>query len=177
MVRLDVYADGFLIADGARRRCALGRAGVVAEKREGDGATPAGCFALRRVHYRADRGVVVRTGLPVRPIRPNDGWCDDPGHPAYNRLVELPFAARHERLARNDGLYDLVVEIGHNDDPPEPGAGSAIFLHIAEPNHAPTEGCVALARDDLVAVIALLGEGDEIRIHIGPHLPPLRAGT
>ena len=136
-----------------RVRCALGRGGVRAEKREGDGATPIGCFPLRGVLYRPDRLPAPETRLPVQPIAEDDGWCDEPNDPAYNRPVKLPYPASHERMWREDGLYDLVVILGHNDDPPEPGAGSAIFLHLARPNYEPTEGCVALSRDDLLELL------------------------
>ena len=140
---------------GARRmRCALGKGGVRAAKREGDGVTPAGAFTMRRVLYRADRAAAPTTRLPIAPISSDDGWCDDPADAAYNRPVKLPYAARAERLWRADRLYDLVVVLGHNDTPPVAGAGSAIFLHVAAADYAPTEGCVALAADELRAVLA-----------------------
>lgn len=143
---------------GAAYRCALGRGGVVeaAAKREGDGATPLGSWPLRCLHYRPDRIFPPPNGLPLREIRADDGWCDDPADAAYNRLVKLPYAARHERLWRDDHLYDLVGELGYNDSPPRAGAGSAIFLHLARPGYTPTEGCVALARNDLLAAVAQL---------------------
>lgn len=144
--------------------CALGRAGIVAAKREGDGGTPAGQFPLRRLLYRADRIARIETRLPVLHIEPDDGWCDDPADSAYNRPVGLPYAASHERLWRADHLYDLVLVIGHNDDPVVPGAGSAIFLHLARADWGPTEGCVAFARDDLIAILAALGPTDAIVI-------------
>ena len=135
-------ALGLLSAGGLRVPCALGRTGVRRRKREGDGATPAGRHGLLTVFYRADRLPQPVTGLPTRPLRPDDGWCDDPGDRRYNRLVRLPLAGRHERLWRPDGLYDILVVLDYNLARPEPGAGSAIFLHIASPGLAPTEGCV-----------------------------------
>jgi L,D-peptidoglycan transpeptidase YkuD (ErfK/YbiS/YcfS/YnhG family) len=145
-------------AFGARDwRCAIGPAGVIADKREGDGATPLGCFPLRRVLYRPDRLAQPETLLPVTPLAPEDGWCDDPHDAAYNTQVRLPFAASHERLWRDDGIYDAIVILGHNDDPPRPGAGSAIFLHIARDDYAPTQGCVALALPDLLTVLREAG--------------------
>ncbi len=109
---------------------------------------------MREVYYRADRLAPPRTGLPLRALAETHGWCDDPGSPDYNRRVRLPHPARHETLWRDDRLYDLLVVLGHNDDPPVPGRGSAIFLHLAKPGYAPTEGCVALALDDLLALLA-----------------------
>lgn len=154
---MHVHPDGTLTWRDRRFRCALGKGGVRTDKREGDGATPAGCFMLRRVLYRPDRMTAPQTILPHAPLSPDDGWCDDPAHADYNRPVRLPHPARHERLWREDGLYDVVVVLGHNDDPPRPGAGSAIFLHVAKEGYAPTEGCIALALPDLLTVLAECG--------------------
>ena len=136
-------------------RCAIGKGGTrpARDKSEGDGATPTGVFPLRRVLYRPDRLAAPETGLPVKAITPDDGWCDAPADPNYNRPVKLPYAASHERLWRDDGIYDVIVVLGHNDDPPVPGMGSAIFLHVARPDYGPTEGCVALALADLLDVL------------------------
>jgi L,D-peptidoglycan transpeptidase YkuD (ErfK/YbiS/YcfS/YnhG family) len=162
---LVVAPDGLAEWDGRRMRCALGRGGVRADKREGDGATPAGRWRMRALLFRPDRVPhTPLTGLPLRALRPEDGWCDDPADPLYNKPVKLPFRASAERLWREDGVYDLIVVLGYNDDPPEPGKGSAIFLHIARPDFTPTEGCVALARDDLVAVITGAGTGSFVVI-------------
>lgn len=129
---------------GERIPCAIGRGGVPAHKVEGDGGTPAGTLTLRRVLYRADRISVPATRLPRVPIGPDDGWCDDVHDSSYNRPVRLPHVGRHERLWRDDGLYDLLAVLGWNDAPVVPGRGSAIFLHVATADLAPTEGCVAL---------------------------------
>ena len=135
-------------------RCALGRGGIARQKREGDGTTPIGRFPLREVLYRPDRLAAPRTVLAVRALAPADGWCDDPPDGSYNRMVRLPHPASAERLWREDGLYDLVVPLGYNDDPVIAGKGSAVFLHVARPNYGPTEGCVALALADLLRVLA-----------------------
>jgi L,D-peptidoglycan transpeptidase YkuD (ErfK/YbiS/YcfS/YnhG family) len=149
-----VFADGILRAEGRTMRAAIGRAGISARKQEGDGATPAGVLPLRRVLYRADRLSPPRCAVPLEPIAPNDGWCDDPASPRYNRAVTLPFDAGHEELWRADGLYDVIGVLGWNDDPPARGRGSAIFLHVATPDFAPTAGCVALTLQDLLALLA-----------------------
>jgi L,D-peptidoglycan transpeptidase YkuD (ErfK/YbiS/YcfS/YnhG family) len=157
---LIVSTDGFADWGKARFRCALGRDGVRRDKREGDGATPAGSWRMRALLFRPDR--VARTpltGLPLRALRPEDGWCDDPGDPLYNKPVTLPFRARAEALWREDSIYDFIVVLGFNDDPPAPGGGSAIFLHVARPDFAPTEGCVALALEDLREVIQTANTG------------------
>ena len=150
-----------------RRRsfdCALGRSGIRTDKREGDGATPAGVFPLRRVLYRPDRGATPVTALAVRPITPEDGWCDDPADPAYNTQVQLPYPGHTEHLWREDRLYDLVVVLGHNDEPVVAGAGSAIFMHIAAPGYRPTEGCIAMERPHLEALIGAAKPGDVLVI-------------
>lgn len=148
--------------------CALGRGGVIdaAAKQEGDGATPAGLWPMRRVFYRPDRIAAPETGLDRVPLRPHDGWCDDPRDPLYNRPVSLPYAASHERLWRDEPVYDVIVELGYNDEPVEPGRGSAIFMHVARADGAPTEGCVALALADLLDVLRLSGPDSLLQIEL-----------
>ena len=138
---------------GKTYECALGRNGIQAIKQEGDGISPQGTYPLRSVLYRPDRIDPPRTALAVSPIGENDGWCDDPGSPDYNRPIVFPFTASAEHLWRDDHLYDVIVLLGHNDDPVVAGAGSAIFMHVAGDGYSPTEGCVALAREDLLAVL------------------------
>lgn len=149
-----ITGDGFIRIPGGQWRCCLGKAGIARHKQEGDGATPVGLLTLRRVLFRADRGPVPRTVVPVEPIAPDDGWCDDPADARYNRPVRLPYPARHEELWRTDALYDVLGVLGWNDAPTVPGLGSAIFLHVARPGYGPTEGCVALADADLRALLA-----------------------
>ncbi|GIK97946.1 MAG: hypothetical protein BroJett029_21550 [Alphaproteobacteria bacterium] len=161
---LIVSGDGYARWGGRRFRCAIGPAGPRRDKREGDGATPVGRFVFRQVLYRPDRVPAPETRLPVRALSPEDGWCDDPADPQYNRPVRLPYPARHERLWLEDAVYDVIVVIGHNDDPPVPGLGSAVFLHVAQPDYGPTEGCVALALDDLLTVLAEAGPEDGVLV-------------
>ncbi len=160
------YADGRFDLAGHWTRCALGPAGVTSAqaKREGDGASPAGAWPIRRVLYRADRRARPETDLPAQALDPADGWCDDPGDPRYNRPVRLPYPASAERLWRDDAVYDLIVVLGHNDEPVVPGAGSAIFLHLAQPGYPPTQGCVALAAPDLERLLRLARPGDALVI-------------
>lgn len=149
-------ARGKFSGNGVTCRCALGKGGVVqaAQKREGDGASPQGRWRMKRVFYRPDRMERPDTKLPVVPLSEIDGWCDAADHPLYNRPVSQPFAASHEKLWRDDHVYDLFVELAHNDDPVRPGFGSAIFFHLAHEDYRPTEGCIAVARDDMLAVLA-----------------------
>lgn len=145
--------------------CALGHGGIKAIKCEGDGASPRGRFRLRSVLYRPD-GKRPRTGLPLRAIRKTDGWCDSVPDRNYNRRVALPYPQSAERLWRNDRLYDVVVVLGYNDVPRRRGRGSALFIHVARPDFAPTEGCVALRASDLRRVLCNLRCGSEIVIEI-----------
>lgn len=147
-------------------RCALGKGGVkpAAAKREGDGASPIGDWPARRVYFRPDSGPAPETGLPVIGLKRDDGWGDDPAEPSYNRLVALPCRGSHEKLWRKDGVYDLIVELGYNDDPVRAGLGSAIFLHVARPDFGPTGGCIALAGEDLRVALKLMGGGSVIGI-------------
>jgi L,D-peptidoglycan transpeptidase YkuD (ErfK/YbiS/YcfS/YnhG family) len=161
---------GWLELDGGRIPCALGRGGpcAAADKREGDGRTPTGAWPLRRVLWRPDREERPATRLPAEAIRPDDGWCDDPAHVDYNQPVRLPHPASAERLWREDHLYDLLVVLGHNDDPVIAGAGSAIFLHLARPDLAPTEGCIAIARAELLRLLAQAAPGDHLQVALSP---------
>ena len=164
MIHLKVSAEGWLQCGNRVFRCTLGRGGVTTDKREGDGATPAGNYPLRQLLYRSDRLAPPTNALPTSPLRPRAGWCADPGHSAYNRPVTLPLDASSESMWRDDHLYDLVVVLGYNDDPVVSGLGSAIFLHVASPEYSPTEGCIALAKEDLLTVLADITPGSDIRI-------------
>lgn len=154
---MDLLVAGNGTAQFADRvfRCALGRSGLSQAKREGDGATPVGIWPLRRLLYRPDRIAPPPTGLPTTPIGPADGWCDAADDKNYNLPVILPYPASAEALWREDAVYDLIVPLGYNDGPILAGRGSAIFLHLARDGYLPTEGCVALARADLLAYLAV----------------------
>jgi L,D-peptidoglycan transpeptidase YkuD (ErfK/YbiS/YcfS/YnhG family) len=155
---------GLLIAGGLYVPCALGRNGITGRKREGDGATPAGRLATVAVLYRPDRITRPATRLPVFRLRPDDGWCDDPSDRLYNKEVRLPFEASHERLWRSDHLYDVVVVLDYNLARPRRGAGSAIFLHIAAANLAPTEGCIAVTMPAIRRILARARPGTFIEV-------------
>ncbi|MEM9591501.1 MAG: L,D-transpeptidase family protein [Pseudomonadota bacterium] len=141
------------------RRAAIGRGGIRALKREGDGGTPIGAMPVRGILYRADRLLRPRSTLPIRQIGPRDGWCDDPRDRNYNRLVRLPYGRRTEAMKRDDALYDVVLVLGYNDRPRVRGRGSAIFSHLARPEYTPTEGCIAFSPKDMQAVLRALRTG------------------
>ena len=163
---LSALSTGIVTAGSDRYRCALGRKGVCEArlKEEGDGRTPAGVWPFRRLLWRPDRIPAPLSKLPARPIRPTDGWCDAPDDACYNREVFLPHRARAERLWRDDHLYDLLLVLGYNDDPIVPGAGSAIFMHLAWPDYRPTEGCLAVSTEDMLAILAKIRPGDAVHI-------------
>jgi L,D-peptidoglycan transpeptidase YkuD (ErfK/YbiS/YcfS/YnhG family) len=150
--QISVSPDRILSYGNVRVPCVVGRRGVVRGKREGDGATPAGKFPLRRLLYRPDRLAGIETGLPVRVLTHADAWCDDPRTREYNTLIQLPFPRHAEPLWRQDHLYDVLIVIGYNDDPVVPGRGSAIFLHVAPEGLAGTDGCIAIAFSALLEV-------------------------
>jgi len=160
-IRVDSAGLTLTGPDGVAIPCTIGRSGVCpgTDKREGDGRTPLGRWPIRTVLFRPGRAAPPPgLKLPWRWIRPDDGWSDDVDDPAYNRPVRHPHRHSAERLEREDGLYDVIVVLGHNDDPPLAGQGSAIFLHCSEGR--PTEGCVAVEKRSLLALLSALEPGD-----------------
>ncbi len=169
MVRIRIAAgkrtQGWLTTGGTTVPVALGRGGLKADKREGDGGTPKGVFRPRRVWWRADRHPRPRTFLPVRPIGPRDAWCEDPDDRHYNRPVRLDAKQRGDRLMRDDHLYDFIIELDHNTAPRIAGRGSAVFLHLARADFSPTAGCVSMTRSAMLQLLKRLGP--ETKIVIG----------
>ena len=155
---------GWLTADGWTVPVALGRGGIKANKREGDGGTPRGTFSPRRLWWRADRHRRPRTFLAVRPIRPEDAWCEDPDDRHYNQPVRLDRDHGGDRLTRDDHLYDFIVEIDHNAAPRIAGRGSAVFLHLARTNFSPTAGCVSMTMTSMLRLLRRLGPQTKIII-------------
>jgi len=158
--QLRAAETGYVLDCGTKQfSCLIGKNGLIAaqQKKEGDEATPIGQWQLRCLYYRPDRidrnQLPARLPFPVRALRPDDGWCDDASSGVYNYPVRLPFAKSHEKLWREDGLYDLILPLGYNDAPPKAGKGSAIFLHCADEDTAATKGCLALRHADLLAAI------------------------
>lgn len=148
-----------------RAPCQIGHGGLTGYKKEGDQCTPIGTWPIRRVFYRPDRDEKPATHLPTIKITENMGWSDDPGDPEnYNRLVTLPYCHSHEKLWRNDSLYDICVELGYNDSPPVVGKGSAIFMHLSKSDGSPTLGCIALDKTDLLYLLCKVVPGDIIEI-------------
>jgi L,D-peptidoglycan transpeptidase YkuD (ErfK/YbiS/YcfS/YnhG family) len=157
--------QGWLLAGPRSIIVALGRGGIKANKREGDGATPAGRYRLVRLWWRADRTPRPRTMLPSRPITAADGWCEDPSDRRYNRPIRMSPGQPGDRLRRADALYDLIIEIDHNQRPRIAGRGSAVFIHVARPDMTPTAGCVSMPAMTLRRLLAHVGPNTTITIH------------
>ncbi len=143
---------------------AIGRSGLSALKREGDGATPRGAMRLLHGYYRADRVRPPPTRLAMRPIDEQMGWCDAPHHAVYNRLVRLPFDHGHERMMRRDRLYDICLVLDWNIRERRRHTGSAIFFHLTGPGHAPTEGCIAIDRRAMLRLLPHLAPTTVVRV-------------
>jgi L,D-peptidoglycan transpeptidase YkuD (ErfK/YbiS/YcfS/YnhG family) len=155
---------GWLTAAGLTVPVALGRGGIKADKREGDGGTPRGTFQPRQLWWRADRHPRPKTHLPIRAIKPEDGWCEDPSSRHYNQPVRLQGDHGGDRLTRADHLYDFIIEIDHNTSPRVAGRGSAVFLHLARPDFSPTAGCVSMTRSSMLRLLERLGPQTQIMI-------------
>jgi len=160
---LNASSTTAVLSFGSRRlRCSLGRSGIKSRKHEGDGATPRGSMSLLRVYYRPDRLRRPKTGLPVFPLNPAMGWCDDPRDPNYNQPVPRPYATSAEHLWREDHLYDLMVILDFNLFPRKKHSGSAIFWHLSHNNFSPTEGCIAIEKKEMLKLLERCSPGTRI---------------
>jgi L,D-peptidoglycan transpeptidase YkuD (ErfK/YbiS/YcfS/YnhG family) len=156
------HSRGWLTAGGQSIPVALGRGGIITNKREGDGGTPRGIFRPRRLWWRADRHPRPDSFLPARAIRSEDAWCEDPSSRHYNRPVKLGREHSGDLLKRNDHLYDFIIEIDHNTSPRIAGLGSAVFLHLARENFSPTAGCVSMTKSAMLHLLRRLGPQTKI---------------
>jgi len=149
-------------------RCSFGKNGITADKREGDGKTPIGKFSLREILIRPDKVVknnLKYVSLPIQIIKENDGWCDEPKDRNYNTQVDLDnfdHSISHEKLYRDDGLYNIVIVVGYNDAPVVPGKGSAIFIHVSRPEYTGTAGCIGFSESDLLKILAKLDDKSKL---------------
>ena len=134
-------------------KCFLGKKGLSNNKKEGDFKTPKGKFLLRYVMYRSDRVKKPITILPTYIIKKNHICCDDPENPNYNKIFESISLESHEKLWRKDTLYDILIVIGHNDNPIIKNNGSAIFVHLSKKNTYSTEGCISIEKKNMIDLL------------------------
>jgi L,D-peptidoglycan transpeptidase YkuD (ErfK/YbiS/YcfS/YnhG family) len=156
-------SQGLMNVSGKVFPCALGRGGVTANKREGDGGTPLGTMRVLFGYFRRRR-IAPLTGLPMQPISPSLGWCEVPDDRNYNRPVTMPYRASHERMMRDDRLYDACLVLDWNIRPRKRGRGSAIFFHLARPGFKPTEGCVAVSAQTMLLLLPWLSRRSVLRV-------------
>ena len=146
-------------------RCALGKGGIKIKKREGDNITPKGSYKIVKVYYRKDRIKKISTRIKCNNIKKNMGWCDDPKSKKYNKLIKLPTQFNHEKLYRKDNIYDLILVLNYNMRPIIKNKGSAIFIHVANKNYKPTQGCISLKKKDLTRILPLLTKKTKVLIN------------
>jgi L,D-peptidoglycan transpeptidase YkuD (ErfK/YbiS/YcfS/YnhG family) len=160
-----VKKSGYLQYKNLKFRCALGKAGIKKKEKEGDNVTPKGIFKINSMYYRPDRIKNITTAVKKIKIKKNMGWCDDPDSHFYNQQISLPNKFGHEKLYRNDHLYDLILFINYNTNPIIKNKGSAIFIHIAKKNYKKTKGCIALKKKHLIELISKIKKNTQIEIN------------
>jgi L,D-peptidoglycan transpeptidase YkuD (ErfK/YbiS/YcfS/YnhG family) len=159
-----VKKSGYLKYKKLKFRCALGKAGIKKKIMEGDNITPKGIFKIIKIYYRPDKIKEIKTLIKKIKIKKNMGWCDDIKSRFYNQQIKLPTKYSHEKLYRNDNLYDLIVVLNYNIDPIIKNKGSAIFLHIAKNSYQDTKGCIALKKKHLIEIISKIKKNTKIKI-------------
>ena len=160
-----VKKSGYLKYKNLKFRCALGKGGVKKKTMEGDNITPKGIFKIIKIYYRPDKIKKIKTLIKKIKIKKNMGWCDDPSSRLYNKLINLPTKYTHEKLYRNDSLYDLIVVLSYNTNPIIKNKGSAIFMHIAKNSYKKTKGCIALKKEHLIEIISKIKKNTKIKIN------------
>jgi L,D-peptidoglycan transpeptidase YkuD (ErfK/YbiS/YcfS/YnhG family) len=160
-----INKSGYLKYKKLKFKCALGKAGIGKKKREGDNVTPTGTFKVVKIYYRSDRVKKISSKLGLIEITKNVGWCDDPNSKNYNKLINLPSKYSHERLFKKDNIYDIIVILNYNMKPIIKNKGSAIFIHVAKKNYPPTQGCIALKKNDLLKLLSKISKNIKIKIN------------
>ena len=160
-----INKSGYLKYKDFKFKCALGKAGIGEKKREGDNVTPTGTFKIVKIYYRSDRVKKISSKLRLIEITKNMGWCDDPNSKNYNKLINLPSKYSHEKLFKKNNIYNVIVVLNYNMKPIIKNKGSAIFIHIAKNNYQPTQGCIALKKNDLLKLLSKIGRNIKIKIN------------
>ena len=160
-----IINKNYLTYNKLKVKCAIGKKGIGIKKKEGDLITPTGQFKIKYILYRKER-VKIKTKLKKRIIKKNMGWCDDPKSSNYNKLVKLPSPYNHEKLFKNDNIYDIILVLNYNMNPIKKNKGSAIFIHIAKNNFKKTEGCVALKKSSLIKLTKEININTKVKISL-----------
>ena len=160
-----INKSGYLKYKNIKFKCALGKSGIRKKRTEGDNITPKGTFKIIKIYYRKDRIKKINSVFKIIEIKKNMGWCDDPESKKYNQLIKLPSKYRHEKLFRNDRIYDLMIVLNYNMSPVIKNKGSAIFIHIAKNNYNKTKGCIALKKKDLIEIVSKIKRNTKVIIN------------
>ena len=160
-----INKSGYLKYKDIKFKCALGKSGIRKKRTEGDNITPKGTFKIIKIYYRKDKITKINSAFKLIEIKKNMGWCDDPESKKYNQLINLPSKYRHEKLFRNDRIYDLILVLDYNMNPIIKNKGSAIFIHIEKNNYCKTKGCIALKREDLIEIISKIKRDTKVIIN------------
>ncbi len=160
-----INKSSYLKYKNFRFRCALGKAGIGKKKKEGDNITPKGLYKIVKIYYRKDRIKKISSKFKLIKITKNIGWCDDPNSEKYNKIVNLPTKYSYEKLYRKDNVYDLILVLNYNMSPIIKNKGSAIFIHITKKKYQPTQGCVALKKNNLLKLISKINKNIKIKIN------------
>ena len=160
-----INKSGYLKYKDIKFKCALGKSGIRKKRTEGDNITPKGTFKIIKIYYRKDRIKKINSAFKLIEIKKDMGWCDDPESKKYNQLIKLPSKYRHEKLFRNDRIYDLIIVLNYNMSPVIKNKGSAIFIHIAKNNYNKTKGCIALKKKDLIEIVSKIKRDTKVIIN------------
>ena len=160
-----IKKSGYLKYKNFKFRCSLGKGGVKKKIKEGDNITPKGIYKITKVYYRADRIKKIKLSIQIIKIKKNMGWCDDSESKYYNKQIKLPTNYTHEKLYREDNLYDLIAVLNYNSNPVKKNKGSAIFIHVAQSSYKKTKGCIALNKMDLIQLISQIKKNTKIKIN------------
>jgi L,D-peptidoglycan transpeptidase YkuD (ErfK/YbiS/YcfS/YnhG family) len=160
-----INKSGYLKYRDFKFKCALGKSGIGKKKIEGDNITPKGVFRIVKIYYRKDRLKELSSKLRLIKVTKNMGWCDDPNSKNYNQLINLPSKYSHEKLFKKNNIYDLIIVLNYNMKPIIKNKGSAIFIHVAKNNYQPTQGCIALKKNDLLKLLSKISKNIKININ------------
>ena len=154
----------YLTFNNYKVKCAVGKKGVGYKKKEGDLITPIGQYKIKFILYRKDRIKKIQSKIKKVVIKKNMGWCDDPNSKKYNKLINLPFNFKYEKLFKKENTYDIILVLNYNMNPIKKNKGSAIFIHVVKKNYRKTKGCIAIGKAQLLKIIKKIKNNTEVKI-------------